>query len=182
MTEEIKETAVVANTKQKKESKPITNISDNVLVKVKSGFHGKLYYKNLITKESTIWERAGDIQVMSMSNLRAMKAQQVAFFKNQWIIILGVAEGESCKATAEDICKALIVSQYYENFIDPSKFDVACNWSEPEITERVSLMSAGAKENLIVALNGFIKSGRLDSIRKIKAFEKALDCELRKFD
>ena len=173
-------TGVVNNAKQKKEPKLITNISDNVLVKVKSGFHGKLYYKNLVTKEPTIWEHAGDIQIMSMSNLRAMKAQQVSFFKNQWVIILGVADGESCKATAEDICRILIVSQYYENFIDPSKFDAACNWNEDEIAEKVSLMSVGAKENLVVALNGFIKSGRLDSIRKIKAFEKALGCELLK--
>ena len=102
-------TGVVNNAKQKKEPKLITNISDNVLVKVKSGFHGKLYYKNLVTKEPTIWEHAGDIQIMSMSNLRAMKAQQVSFFKNQWVIILGVADGESCKATAEDICRILIV-------------------------------------------------------------------------
>ncbi len=179
----VNENAEVATTttKVKKEVKPIT-VSDNVLVKVKSGFHGKLYYKNLVTKELTIWEHAGDIQILSMSNLRAMKSQQSAFFRNQWVIILGVAEGETCKATAEDICRALIVTQYYENFIDPTQFDVACTWSEREVEERVSLMSDGAKENLIIALNKYIESGKLDSIKKIKIFEKVLGCELRKFD
>lgn len=173
-----KETPATENFQRKKNfSKP--NIADSVFIKVKSGFHGKLYYKNLTTGETTIWEHAGDIQVMSMRDLRTMKAQQVAFFKNQWIIILGVADGEDCTATPADICRSLIVTQYYENFIDPNKFDAACNWNENEIAERVALMSSGAKENFIIALKGFIQNGQLDSIKKIRAFEKVLDC---KFD
>lgn len=161
--------------------KTAITIGDDVLIKVKSGFHGKLYYKNLVTGEMTVWDRQGDVQIMSMRDLRAMKARQVAFFKNQWIIILGVAEGESCKATPADICRSLVVTQYYENFVDPTRFDAVIAWSEAEIAEKVPLMSDGAKENLVVALNKFIATGRLDSMRKKRAFEKALDCELREF-
>ena len=176
----MKEDTEIKETKSTKKS--VATISDDVLVKVKSGFHGKLYYKNSVSGEATNWEHQGDIQVMSMRDLRAMKARQVAFFKNQWVIILGVAEGESCTATAQDICKSLVVSQYYENFIDPTNFDSVISWNEAEIAERVSLMSDGAKENLIVALNQYIEDGRLDSIRKKRAFEKALDCELKEFE
>ena len=162
-----------------KEAKPQhVTISDDVLIKVKSGFYGKLYYKNLNSGELTVWEHAGEVQVMSMRDLRAMKAQQVAFFKNQWVIILGVADGENCKAQPEDICRALVVSQYYADFIDPCNYDEACGWNDTEIEERVSMLSAGAKENLVVALNGYVKDGRLDSVRKIRTFEKALDCKL----
>lgn len=169
---------------RKKEIKKntVVNISDDVLINVKSGFHGRLSYRNPVTGETTVWEHQGEIQVMTMRELRAMKGRQIAFFKNQWVIIVGVAEGENCKATVEDICRSLIVTQFYTNYIDPCDFQQVCSWSENEIYEKVSMLSAGAKENLTVALNGYIKSGRLDSIKKVKAFEKVLDCKLRDFD
>ena len=53
------------------------------------------------------------------------------------------------------------------------------SWTEAEIAEKVATLSDGARQNLVVALNGFIKDGTLDSRKKIKAFEKALDCELQ---
>lgn len=183
MAEEIIEAVTPKNTKtavkQPKKQAP-AQIADNVLVKVKSGFYGKLCYRNTITNERTIWEQIGDVQIMSMRDLREMKATQVTFFKNQWVIILGVADGESCEATPADIYRTLIVTQYYENFIDPTSFDKVCAWSPEEILEKVPLMADGVKDNLCVALNGFIKDGRLDSIKKIKAFEKALGRELYK--
>lgn len=171
-----------ANTESKavKQKKRLT-IPEDTAIKVKSGFYGKLHYKNLITKEKVVWERQGEEQIMTLRELRAMRTAQPAFYKNQWIIIVGIADGEDCEATPYDIYKALAVTEYYKDFIDPSNFDIVCDWNETEINERIALMSPGTKENLIVALNGFIKSGRLDSIRKIKAFEKALDCELRYF-
>lgn len=121
----------------------------------------------------------GEIQVMSMRDLREMKSEQVGFFQNQWIIVLGVAPGEKCKATPEDIYKALIVSQYYTNFINPADFEDVCHWSDSEIERRVSMLSDGAKSNLAVAISGYIQNGQLDSIKKIKAFSKALDCDFR---
>ena len=68
---------------------------------------------------------------------------------------------------------------YYKNYIDPTSFDKICSWNENEIAENISMLSEGARDNLIVALNRFIEDGTLDSRRKIKAFEKALDCELK---
>ena len=166
--------------KPKKTATPM--ISEDTLVKVKSGFYGKLYYKNLVTHERVVWEHQGEVQIMTLRELRAMRTMQPAFFKNQWVIIDGVADGENCNATSYDICRALVITEFYKDFIDPNKFDIVCSWSENEIDDKIKLMSPGAKENLIVALNQFIKSGQLDSIRKIKAFEKALSCDLTVFD
>lgn len=166
---------------KKKENKQVT-ISEDTLVKVKSGFYGKLYYKNLVTGERVVWENQGEIQTMTVRELRAMRTQQPGFFKNQWLIIAGVADGERCKATPFDICKALVITEYYKNFIDPSNFDQVCDWSDAQIEENVALMSPGARENLIVALNQFIADGRLDSIKKIRTFEKALGCDLKWFN
>lgn len=155
-----------------------TQLGNDVLVVVKSCFHGRLIYENQKTGETTIWEEAGETQLLTMGDLRAMKAQQVAFFKNQWIMIVGIDEAESVDAAPSEIYKALAITQYYKNFIDPSDLSVVCNWTTKEIEERVALMSSGVRENLIVALNGLIKNGALDSVSKIKAFEKALECEL----
>ena len=38
---------------------------------------------------------------------------------------------------------------------------------------------AEAKVNLAVALNTYIEKGILDSLKRIKAFEEALGCELK---
>ncbi len=154
-------------------------IDDGVSIKVKSGFYGVLCYKNPRTQETFIWEHSGDVQFLSMSDLKTMKAQDVGYFKNQWIVIVGVADDSDCKAKPADIYKALAIDIYYKNFIDPTTFDEACNWTEDEIAEKVATLSDGAKQNLTVALNGFVKNGKLDSRKRIKAFEKALDCELQ---
>lgn len=154
-------------------------IDDGVSIKVKSGFYGVLCYKNPRTQETFIWEHSGDVQFLSMSDLKTMKAQDVGYFKNQWIVIVGVADDSDCKAKPADIYKALAIDIYYKNFIDPTTFDEACNWTEDEIAEKVATLSDAAKQNLTVALNGFVKNGKLDSRKRIKAFEKALDCELQ---
>ena len=159
------------------ERKPVSNIGDNVLVLVQSGFYGKLVYMSRKSGDMVIWENPGDVQIMSMRDLREMKAEQVGFFKNQWVIILSVADGEKCKATSEDIYRSLIVSQYYENFINPSDFEEVCGWDDATLRQRVPLMSQGAKDNLAVALNGFINDGKLDSIKKIKLFAEVLNCD-----
>lgn len=171
MAEEIRSAA-------KQQQKHI-KIDDGVSIKVKSGFYGVLHYRNPRSGEKFVWRGIGDIQFLSMSDLKSMKAQDVGYFKNQWIVIVGVSEDSDCKASPADIYKALAIDIYYKNFIDPTTFEDVCGWSDEEITERVSAMSDGARQNLIVALNGFIQDGTLDSRRKIKSFEKALDCELQ---
>lgn len=165
-------------TNNKNTNKPV-KIDDGVSIKVKSNFYGQLYFKNPRNGDEFKWSQNGDIQFLSMLDLKTIKAQSVGFFKNQWVTILGVSDDSDCKATPADICKALAIDIYYKNFIDPTNFDVVCSWSESEIAEKVSFLSEGAKTNLIVALNSFIENGTLDSRRKIKAFEKALDCELK---
>ena len=170
MSEEIKNT--------KTQSKPV-KIEDGVSIKVKSGFYGVLCYKNPRSQETFVWEHIGDVQFMSMSDLKTMKAQDVGYFKNHWIVIVGVADDSNCKAKAADIYKSLAIDVYYKNFIDPTTFDEVCYWAESEIVEKIAMLSDGARQNLVVALNGFIKDGTLDSRRKIKAFEKALECELQ---
>ena len=153
-------------------------IDDSTLIRVKSNTFGELIYVNHRTQEKTVWSQCGDVQTMSMADLRAMKANQIAFFENQWIVILGVEDGSECKAKPADIYKVLAIGRYFTNLVEPADFNEICNWDESEIEDRVSLLSDGAKNNLIVALNEYVEKGILDSVKKIKAFEKALNCEL----
>lgn len=155
-----------------------TKIEDSTLIRVKSNVFGKLIYRNARSGEETIWEKCGEIQIMSMGDLRAMKANQASFFVNQWVVILGVDEGSDCEAKAEDIYRALTISKYYGNLVESSDYEEICSWDEEEIEEKISTLSEDAKRNLAIALNEFIKAGVLDSGKKIKAFEKALNCEL----
>lgn len=150
--------------------------SNDLMVEVKSCVFGGLIYVDKKTGEEVVWDNEGDTQIMSLKALRSMKASQVAFFKNNWIAIASVIDDESISPA--DIYQALYVQQYYKDIINPDDYSKICNWSVKEIEEKVPLLTKGAKTNLAIALNTYIENGTLDSIKKIKAFEKMLDCEL----
>ena len=119
---------------------------------------------------------------MTIGDLRMMRAEQNAFYRNQWILILGPMDGSGEGITCADIYDALGIKQYYVNYIDPSDLSGIIGWDDAEIEERVSMLSRAQRDNLIVALNTYIENGRLDSIRKIRTFEKALGVELFRND
>lgn len=167
------------------ESKPVEKakpkkikLTEDDLVKVKSSCFGRLFYKNKKNSETFIWENPDDIQVMSIRELRSMRAEQPTFFKNQWIKIVGMVDESDCDASVEDIYKTLLITRQGYIDIDPTDYKSVCSWTEKEIKEYVSKMSQGAQNNLIVSLNTFIEKGYLDSVKKIKTFEEALNCEL----
>ena len=157
-------------------------VQDNLLVRVKSNVFGKLIYVNKRNGEKTVWDGVGDVQIMTIGDLRMMRAEQNAFYRNQWILILGPMDGSGEGITCADIYDALGIKQYYANYIDPSDLSGIISWDDAEIEERVSMLSRAQRDNLIVALNTYIENGRLDSIRKIRTFEKALGVELFRND
>ena len=89
-----------------------------------------------------------------------------------------VQDEEFADATPEDVYKALMVSQYYKDTVDPDDFNKIFTLSEDEIRTRLHRMGKGAQTNFIVAANEAIRSGRLDSLKKIRAIEECLGCEL----
>ena len=164
-----------------KESKPIkksVKLDDTVLINVKSNTYGTLFFRNPRTGDATEWSHFGDVEQLTMGDLRAMKGTQRAFYENQWIYIMGVEDEGYEDVTADDICKTLMVSQYYKNILDPDNFDQIFAWPENKIKDRVSMMGSGAKMNLMVAANTAIKNGKLDSLKRIKVLEELLGCEL----
>jgi hypothetical protein len=91
---------------------------------------------------------------------------------------MGVEDEGYEDVTPDDICKSLMVSQYYKNVLDPDNFNQIFTWPESKLKERVAMMGSGAKLNLMVAANTAIKEGRLDSLKRIKVLEELLGCEL----
>lgn len=196
MTAEVEESAAVEKksarsraskaTKEKKSSdtaaiKPKRiRIPDDMKIHVQSNVFGKLTYVSRKTGETIQWTRFGEILPMKMADLREMKAGQVAFFEHNWISVIDIDADEDMDLEPADIYADLYVDKYYKNQIDPSNYHVVCSWSAEKIAKDVPLLARGAKRNLAVALNDFIESGELDSLKKIKAFEVALGCTLKK--
>lgn len=160
--------------------KKAVKLDDSVLISVKSNTFGGLLFVNPRTGDKTEWSECGDVQTLTMGDLRAMKGTQRAFFENQWIFIVGVDESGYDDVTAEDIYKNLMVTQYYKNILDPDNYIEIFSWEPHRIKETISMMSDGAKMNLVVAANTCIEDGTLDSLRKIQVLEECLGCELTK--
>lgn len=158
--------------------KKAVKLDDSVLVNVKSNAYGTLYFKNPRTGDETNWSHFGDTQTVTMGDLRAMKGTQRAFYEKQWIYIVNVEDEEYSDVTPDEVYKALMVSQYYKNIVDPDNFNQIFTMSEAKLRERVEMMSSGAKMNLVVASNTAILNGTLDSLKKIKLLEELLGCEL----
>ena len=169
------------NEKIEKASKPApkrpSKIDDSTLIYVKSNTFGGLTYVDRRSGEIVNWEYCGDVQPVTMSLLRTIKASASVFFAENKILVDYVDDDEH---TPEDVYNALAVGRYYKDTIDPDDFEKVCGWAVNDIPKKVALLTTTAKENLVVALNTFIEEGRLDSLKKIKAFSEALGCDLMK--
>lgn len=155
-------------------------LDDDVVISVKSNIFGKLIYINHKTGDETTWENMGDTQPLSVSDLRAMKAKQTMFFKENWITIDAIEDADSDYDDVEvsEIYDALQISQYYKDFICPDNLNVVFNWSVDEIKNKLPRMTRSVKESIAIRANELIKEGILDSISKLKAIEEVLGCEL----
>lgn len=166
--------------KQTTKTKKPLKFEDSVIVNVQSAVHGTLIYINHKSGDQYLWPSYGDVQQLNMYDLRAMKAGQIAFYANNWINILGSDSPGYENATPADFYNALFVGKYYNIDIDLSDIRSVFAWSVEDINAKVPGLSAAIKENLIVALNDAVNSGAIDSVKKIKALEAALNCTVDK--
>ena len=153
-------------------------IDDTALINVRSNVFGELIFVDRVTKEKISWHQCGEVLQMPLSTLRHMKNGAVKFFTNQLVLITSFADENAEKFEVADIYKALYISQYYKEILDPTNYDDICNWKPAEIKEKVSVLSGGAKAKLVVVLNTYIEKGILDSLKAIKTFEEVLGCDL----
>lgn len=155
-------------------------IHDNVYIKVKSNVIGELIYVNVRDGEEFRWHRAGEVLSMPMGALRAMRTSQVNFFRNQWVIILGVdtSMNSECTAKPADIYKALGIVSHYQNIVEPADYEAIISWKPDEVEQRIALMTQSGKDNLAVAIKAYVDNGMLYDLRLIRAFSAALGLDL----
>lgn len=155
-------------------------IDDSALVNVKSNVLGELIFIDPVTKETMRWPQCGEVLPLPFATLRHMKTGAVKFFTNQMVIITGFADENADKYEPADIYRALYITQYYKDVLDPTNYDEICRWTPADIQRKVPLLSAGSKGKLVVALNTYIEKGILDSLKAIKTFEEVLGCDLKR--
>jgi hypothetical protein len=170
----------VETTKIKSAPKRRLKLDDDVLLSVKSNVFGRLVYINHKNSDETQWEEYGEIQPLSVGDLRAMKAKQPDFFKENWITIVGVesADDDYDNVDMSEIYDALMISQYYQKSECPNDLNEVFAWSVNEIKEKLPKMTSSVKTSIIIRANELIIDGSLDSISKVKAIEEALNCSL----
>lgn len=157
-------------------------IDDTALINVRSNVFGELIYIDPVTHEDVSWRQCGEILQLPLSSLRHMKNGAVKFFANQLVLITGFADENAEKFEVADIYKALYITQYYKDVLDPTNYDDICSWTPDVIKEKVPMLSSGAKGKLVVILNTYIEKGILDSLKAIKTFEEVLGCDLKRPD
>lgn len=153
-------------------------LDDAALINVKSNVFGELIFVDPVTKAKVRWVQCGEVLQLPLAMLRNMKNGAVKFFTNQLVIITGFADENAEKYEVADIYKALYISQYYKDILDPTNYDDICSWTPAVIKQKVPMLSKGAKGKLVVALNTYIEKGVLDSLKAIKTFEEVLGCDL----
>lgn len=153
-------------------------LDDTALINVKSNVFGELIFVDPVTKAKVRWVQCGEVLQLPLAMLRNMKNGAVKFFTNQLVIITGFADENAEKYEVADIYKALYISQYYKDILDPTDYDDICDWTPAVIKQKVPMFSKGAKGKLVVALNTYIEKGVLDSLKAIKTFEEVLGCDL----
>lgn len=167
---QVQETAVVKPTELK--------LTDSMLINVKSNVFGELQYINPRTGDTTKWSDCGDVQTLSVADIRAMKGTQRAFFENQWVYLMNIEDGGYEDVSTEEIYKALLLMPYYQKMVNPDNYTDIFTWDVGRMRDAVNSMSASSKMNLVVAANTCIANGTLDSLKKIKALEECLGCTL----
>lgn len=177
-------TATIENADKKMEQKIVEkkiktrlmlNDADELLVR--SNVFGKLIYINDRIGTETEWDESGEIQSLSVKDIKDMKAKQQAFFKNEWITIVEYPDIDE-NHDIKDVYDALQLGKYYkENELYDSVDDIF-DMNEEKIRKCVNDMSESVKLTLIVRANDKIEDGTLDSIKKVKLLEEILGCEL----
>lgn len=151
------------------DEKPIVpkDVDPSQYIIVRNGFQGILVYKSSRTGEVYKWDSFGAEQEMELRELRNAKNSAKAFFINNWFMF------------DEDwVVDWLGVRQYYKNAIPIDSFDDIFKLTPAKLKEAVSLLSKGQKRSVGYRATELIKSGEIDSRKKISALEEALGVSL----
>lgn len=179
-SETIKETTVI---KEKPDSKRVYSEKKTIPldydIPVKSGVQGGLVYVSRKNGYEVHWATYGDVEYLEYSELVAMKNGHKRFFEDNWVFFEDTDE-----FSAEDIYRALGVDKFYKFIINLENLDDVFNYSVADIEKLVPKMSTGLKQTIACRAKQLINEENplLDSNKKIKAFENALNCSFTDYE
>lgn len=143
-------------------------IDPTTLVEVKNNTAGRLVYASpRMMGYKIYWNEFGDTELMEYSELMTMRNSARRFFEDNLIWI-----------DDETVREALNVTKYYKDAVSTRNLDDLFRMSVDVIKQKISLMSDSNKNAVAQRAQSAINSGKLDSVKKIRAIEEALDIKL----
>ena len=150
-----------------------THVSDKVWepdlsarIPVRSAVYGTLIYKDSLTNRVYEWGEYGQTQRLTLEMLENARNTQPAFFTTGWWEI-----------DDENVLEWLDAKKFYTANVSISNFDSLLNKSAEEIVAVVNKLGVSQKVQLARRAQELIQEGKLDSMRAIRALEKALNVD-----
>lgn len=137
------------------------------LVDVINGTDGSLFYESPREIGYKVeWNNFGDTQQMEYSELVNMRSSYPIFFEKNWVMF-----------NDKNVMDALKVSKYYEDSDILKECKKIYAMRPNDIVNYISTLSAITKNQIKAEVKKSIESDELDSIKSIRAFEKAFNCK-----
>ncbi len=137
-------------------------IPANEEILVYNGYYGMLTYKSKRNGTPLFFQAFGDSDYIPFGELQTMRATQPAFFQNNWILI-----------EDEDVINALGVGKYYQNSLRIGDFATVFDKTPKQIADILAKVPAAQKAVLFHIAAEKVKSGEIDSKKKIETLEAA---------
>lgn len=155
-------------------TQPSVRLESNLLVPCASMIRvGKLVYESGRTRGYKVeWNGFGEIQLIELGELVAMKGSMLKFFSKNWISIPDSFDQK------DEVLKYLGVTRYYENTPDIFSMDKLFDLPVADMVAKIKGMPENSKDAVRAAASKVIADGVLDSLAKIHALESALECKL----
>lgn len=139
----------------------------NELISVRNNTHGVLVY---VSKKNMgmewVWNEFGDEDYLELSEVLAMRNTYPRYFKDCWVML------------DKDVLEYLGVDKYYKDIIDMENFDDIFKLTPTKLKNKLKKLPQSMRESVATRARQMIKSGKLDSIKIIKAIEQELNIDL----
>lgn len=165
----VKKKASTAESKppEKKQYRVKVELDPHMLVTVRNGFAGMLYYRSRRTGEEYTWEQFGDEQDMELGELKNARNSARAFFERNYFLI-----------DDPEVIEYLNAKPYYQNALSVEELDGLFDEDPDDIISIIGGLSEGQKKTLRYRARELTTNGVIDSIKTIEALEQALNIQL----
>lgn len=160
------ETAIKTTARAKR-----VEIDSNELIPCRSTTHGNLIYISTRTGERIFWYDYGDVQDITMGELKNLHSSYPSFINDVLFVI-----------DDEDAIEYLGLSKLYDTIFDIGNLDTFFDKEYRELEDTLSKLPKGLKDSVSTKAREMIKEGTLDSRSKIKLIEEKLQIELLLFE